>query len=171
MASLENTLREWVKQYELTVNADAFEGIYAGQSHEIEDSLFSLFCEHGSMQYAEMGTSPSEYLPSLISDYLGLLSAETWKLSGVTSNDRWETAQVELSHINGDKFQFNLDEVNDSDWVPADLAPKMQKFSAEKADQTLMTFYSDDPYVIVALQHEAAKELEVIIDEYAEPYD
>lgn len=171
MTSLENALRKWAKQYELAVNEDAFEGFYIGQQHEIEDGLFSLFCEHGSMQYAEMGTSPSEYLPSLIRDYLDLLSADTWRVSSVKSNDGWETAQVDLCHSNGDAYRFKLDEVNDSDWVPADLAPKMQFFSAEKADQTLMTFYSDDPYVIVRLPHDAAKELDAIIDEYAEPYN
>lgn len=170
MSSLENDLRKWVKHYALTVNEDAFEGLYAGQRHEIEEGLFSLFCEHGSMQNAEMGTSPAEYLPSVIGDYLDLLPADTWKLASVTSKDGWETAQVELCHSNGDTYYFNVDDVSNSDWVPADLPSKMRKFSEDKADHTLIAFHSDDPYVIVALPKQAAAELLEIIEAHHEPY-
>jgi hypothetical protein len=170
MPTFENALREWVKLYQLTVNEESLDAFYPSERHIIEESLFSLFYEIGTVQYAETGAPPKEYLPSVVNDYLTLLTDKSWQFNCINSNDGWETAEIELLHQSGETYQFHLIDVNNSDWVSGDIALKMQEFSAAKAEQTLLTFYSDDPYVIIRLPHQAAIDLDNLIDKFFEPY-
>jgi hypothetical protein len=168
--TLEIKLRDFATKYKFKIKNENWQGIQEGQRHEIEEGLVSLFEGHGKTAYAETGTEPCEYLPGLVKSILQLLGITEWLLEEVGSEDEWETAKVTLNHSSGERYQFIVAGVDGSDWVPSDLFIKMQNFSKAKCEKTLMTFFSDDPYLMLALPHEAAIELGTIIDEYAEPY-
>jgi hypothetical protein len=162
--NFKSEIKVFSKNQSLIVNEDALiEGEYT--RYELEDSLFLALNENGLVQYCETGTSPAEYLPSVIEDCVALLAEEPWSITSLTTADNWQTAKVVLS-CNDDNYSFTINHINNCDWLPADLSEKLYEFSKVKANQRLMTFFSDDPYLVLALSHEASKELESIIDRY-----
>lgn len=166
---LKNRLSNFVAKYNFQISDECWSLIQEGQRHEIEDGLFSVFNTYGTVGYSETGTSPSEYLPSIINEILQLLEVKDWELLELDSCDEWMTAQVELIHSSDQRYQFTIQEVDDSDWVPSDIFNKMQIFSRAKCNKSFVTFFSDDPYRMLTLPHEAALEIESIIDECSEP--
>jgi hypothetical protein len=168
--SLKNALAQFANKYQFAIDDKHWSYLQEGQRHEIEEGLFSVFDSYGTVAYAETGATPCEYLPDLIDTILNLLD-ENWQVEDVDSGDEWQTALVELVSSANDEYQFVIDDVNDSDWVPADLFIKLRAFSKAKCNKTFMTFFSDDPYLILALPHQAADELESIIEQFSEPYE
>ncbi len=168
--TLEVRLHNFAEKYQFDIQYKCWSLIQEGQRHEIEDSLFSLFNGYGQTGYVETGTEPSEYLPDIISTILHLLGAIDWQLKAINSSDEWVTVQVDLVHSSGELYQFIVEEVDASDWISPDIFFKMQDFSKARLDKTLMIFFSDDPYRMLALPHKAAIELGAIIDECSEPY-
>lgn len=169
MSEFDKKIKSWASNngFEIANNI-CFEKDLA---YMISESLCWGFEKYGLIQYAETGTNPAEYLPSVIREYLSQLGNECWQLDKVSSADQWESADVILSNKEtGKKYAFTLLEVNNSDWVSGDLSAKMKKISQEKIEQALLTFYSDDPYLVVAIPKAAAQELESIIDQYTKPY-
>lgn len=168
--SLREELVDFTRCHGFTIDDEHWNYLQEGQRHEIHDGLFSVFEGFGAVAYAEAGTGPYEYLPDLIKTMLYLLDIKGWVLDDVDSEDQWQTAQVELIHSSGEIYQFVIDEVEDSDWVPMDIFKKMEEFAKEKCDKTIVIFFSDDPYRMLALPFDAAEELEAIILRHAEPY-
>lgn len=137
-----------------------------GSRSEIEEGLSIALQKNGIVLYSETGASPSEYLPCVIEDYLNLLGDKLWSIESVTSSDSWETADITIKTHDNDSYAFSVKNVNNCDWVPHDLSVKLYEFSKKKSNRILLTLFGDDPYLVLALEHESAKELESIIERY-----
>jgi hypothetical protein len=169
---MDSTFLEQVKFFTKKFSLKIIENeLLEGQRHEIEDGICSALKENGLVRFAETGAPPPEYLPSVINDYLDMIEGKTWSINNVTTLNTWQTANVILKHKGGEDYSFTINNIDGADWVPYDLSVKMNEFSKTKCDKTLITFFSDDPYLILALPHEAAEELEGIIEQYSVPYE
>jgi|TARA_B100000965_G_scaffold378187_2_gene372828 hypothetical protein len=129
--------------------------------------LFDAFELLGHVEYSEQGCGPANYLWELIDVYLQQIPGNSWKVYDCDSDDGWMTAKVELVSSDGETYQFVLEDIFDSDWVPAQLPAKMRAFSKENCDKTLVTFFGDDPFVILAMPHNAAEEIYSLIRKHA----
>ena len=171
MPNFEQRIRSFCSEYNLSVDGECLNNAEVTYRYEMEELLFSAFQEVGSVSYAETGTSPAEYLPDVVGMYLSLLDQPQWDIESLTSEDGWDTASVILKNNEGSTNQFTINGIENSDWVPGDLSNKMRLFSKKYADKTLITFFSDDPYLVLALPHVVAEELELIIDEFSQSID
>lgn len=163
---------DWAKRHQLPLSDDELSAVhlFEEQAHIIEECLFDIFVDKGSMSYAETGCSPAEHLPAAIYQYLELLNTEhPWQVDNIRSDDGWQTARISLSNTE-QQYTAVLEHVDNSDWLSPDVALRMKELSAQYGDQTLVTFFGDDPYVIVAMAHEAAVELDALVEKYVEPY-
>lgn len=165
-SDLISSLENFFKQYNFNIDREGAEIHEDMAPYELEEALFYLFNKHGVVGYAETGTTPCIYLPSIIETILQLLAVSDWKLSSVDSDDEWQTADVSLQHDSGKTYSFTVLDIDNSDWVPGDIFVKMQCFSEKYCANTFRVFFSDDPYRLVAMPNEAAAELEEIISTF-----
>lgn len=164
------TLKAFTQQHSIPVPEAHWEYFQEGQRHEIEEGLFSIFSHLGEVIYRETGEFPNNYMPDVIDIILQVLKETEWSVDDVYSEDDWETAIVELVHTSGKPYQFTVEGVDNSDWIPPQLITKLQAFSHSECTQSLVTFYSDDPFRVIGLPHEVARDLEALIQHHAQPY-
>jgi hypothetical protein len=118
----------------------------------------------------EMGDSPENYLEDCVDDGLELLPRKPWKVKSVTSEDDWQTAQVSLIHTDGDTYNYKIKDVEDSDWISSGFFEELEKFSKNKCELTIIQLPMDAFYKMAAVPHQAAIELDALVDKYAESY-
>ena len=157
----EQDVRNFAQRYNYQLPKEAhFE---PGDKSLVHESLFTAFESLGYVEYSEQGCGPGSYLWDLVDVYLQQIPDNPWKVQDCDSDDGWMTAKVDLVKTSGETYSFVLEDVYDSDWVPAHLPAEMRKFSKENCDKTLVTFFGDDPFVIVAMPHQAAEEIYALI--------
>jgi hypothetical protein len=100
-----------------------------------------------------------------------MVKAKDWRVLSVSSNDGWKTADVKLESSAGEFYSFRIENVGNQDWVPVDVFAKVNTFAKKNANYSLSVFYSDDPYRVLPLPHDAFNELEAIIERYTNPYE
>jgi serine/threonine protein phosphatase PrpC len=164
-------LKALCSKYDIVVVPDNWQYAYAGQQHEISDSLYSVFDGHGYEECLETGMPPSDFLPSLVSELIELVVGSQWKVDDVDSDDDWDTAIVKLLNTqSNESVQFTIDDVDDQDWVPVDVFDKLNQFARKHGDTSIAVFISDGPFRAVPMTHDAYDELLEIIQEFTEPY-
>lgn len=168
--SFAEALQKWANENGFILDDKDWSGIQIGQRHEIEDALVELFDGYGESFAIETGLGPHEYLPNVVEVILASLSPKEWALEDVYSEDDWDTAIVEMIHCQGDDYQFKVNEVCDSDWIPSNLFSQMGDFSKSQCNKTVVTFYGAEAYRVLMVVHKQANSLEAIISRYAEPY-
>ncbi len=96
-----------------------------------------------------------------MSGYLEQIAEHEFELESVDSYDDWETARVVIS--GGEQnIKFQLNDVNDSDWVPPSLSDKMYEFSKKYCDKILHTLHGEDPFIVLYLTEESISDLDTI---------
>ena len=168
--SFKQELMNFCERYSINVSNDNWEYVHPGQAHEISESLFSLFEGVGVDDVSETGCPPSDFLPSMVDELIEMVEAPEWKVIDVRSEDNWNTSDVDLESSSGATYSFKIKDVNDEDWVPVDIFDKVNAFAKQHGKYSVSVFFSDDPYRVIALDHEAAEILDAIVEKHTTPY-
>ena len=99
-----------------------------------------------------------------------MVEAPEWKVIDVMSEDDWSTSDVDLESSSGATYSFKIKDVNDEDWVPVDIFDKVNAFAKQHGNCSVSVFFSDDPYRVIALDHEAVEILDAIVEKHTTPY-
>ena len=153
--SFKQELMSFCEQYSINVSKDNWEYVHSGQAHVISESLFNLFEGVGVDDVSETGCPPSDFLPSMVAELIEMVDAPEWKVIDVRSEDDWTTSDVDLESSSGATYSFKIKDVNDEDWVPVDIFNKVNTFAKKHAKYSVSVFFSDDPYRVIALDHDA----------------
>lgn len=174
MTAMENKLvsriLEFANRNNIEVDEQYLDRLVVGERHELENALSSVFRPSGKIFFSEMGMPPDSYLLGLVSAYLGMLPGHQWGVNSVESDDGWTSAEVTLVNHNKEQYRYRLDEVNNSDWVPADFSEKLNIFTKDRVGLTFVELHSDDPYLLMVLPNDVADELLSILEEFGESY-
>jgi hypothetical protein len=169
--NFKDELQHFCEKYSIKILEENWQYVDEGQAHELSDSMYSLFEGTSFEDVLETGMPPSDFLPELVEGLVGMVQAEDWKVRCVESDDEWSTANVKIESSAGEVYSFRIEDVDNQDWVPVDVFDKVNTFAKKNANYSLSVFYSDDPYRVLPLPHDAFNELEAIIERYTNPYE
>ena len=164
---LQAAFEAFARKYQLKLTDDWF--LTPGYYFEMDGQLVSILSENGTVQDSETGLAPCHHIPETIAEYL---SDTAWRIDSVSSSDNWEMARVVLKKDDGTLYEFDIDDVENSDRVPINLFTKMRQFTQDHCAQTVISLSDEDGmFLLLPLPHEAAKELNQLIEAHCIPYD
>lgn len=166
--NLENSITAFAEHYSLDINKACFDELQTCCfRYEIEECLCSVFENVGLSEEYETGTGPSEYLPELLEYALSYVGANHWRVSKIISTDNWMTANISLENNKSEHYEYSLNDVNESDCIPASFYSEFNEFARAYCEKSLLTFSSG--FVrIIALPHQAIEDMEKILEHFSE---
>ena len=174
--------QQWAKRYGISIDISV--KLEKDYRNELTDNIYYTLFDADNDDKAVKGLTassetssmelcgnPESELPILIQEALDLLGAdEAWKMVGIKTKDEWLTAELTLKSSAGEVYQYNIDDVDNGDYMSVSFFDELEKFSKQKCEVTLIYMTIDVFFRFVALPHSAATELENIIQSYSLPY-
>jgi hypothetical protein len=153
-----DAIKTWAETHQINMDLSHMREGYM-DPYELDTDLVYALQETGYSAFGEQGSPPEQYMPSVIQGYLGEVDDADVSLISVTSDDDWDSARVE-TQFNQNRHSFVVENINQSDWVPEDLARKMNEFSTTHLNKVLYTIFGEDPFVVLYLDRGAAEEMD-----------
>ena len=168
MNSVAERIIEWSKSNDISLDEEEIMGARMEDQMAFDNALVNAFSETAFFAFSEQGCPPGEFLPGVLSGYLEQITEREFDLNSVVSEDDWKTARAIIS-CDGEDIELKIDYVNDSDWVPPELAGQMKNFSKKYCEKLLYTLYGEDPFVVLYLSENAISALDSIRNTLPEP--
>ena len=178
---MENIFREaeeWFKKNNISYCEEtvrsAEENYFGAKERPLEQNGFIVMVgymlESSNVYYTTQHySSPDVYLKEIIRSILRL-SGENNYLVSITSNDKWETADVTVS-LSGNIKQYHIPDVEKGEggWIRGGMNCALRIFSRENLPKVFHRLWTDDSNVFLYISDDDFEELQEIRRKLPEP--